>query len=72
MDEVAAGEVVVLERNGRRIVLSSEDRETAESSEAMPDYSALIKASGVDHAEKWSWQWLGPERGLGLRDDPHT
>jgi len=60
LDEVAAGEKVVIERRGRRIVLSCE--ETAGETATIPDYGALIRASDADEAEHWSWDWS--EEGL--------
>lgn len=56
LDEVAAGEVVVVERNGLAIQLKREPgvdrvRET-------PDYRALIQATdGAEHADLWGWAW---------------
>jgi antitoxin (DNA-binding transcriptional repressor) of toxin-antitoxin stability system len=65
LDEVAAGEEVVIERHGWRIVLRrvapSRDRER-------PDYSALIRAPDVEGADGWSWRWSGPEGELEPAD----
>ena len=55
LDEVAGGEKVVIERRGRRIVLSCED--TDEATMTIPDYGALIRAPAADQAELWSWEW---------------
>jgi antitoxin (DNA-binding transcriptional repressor) of toxin-antitoxin stability system len=56
LDEVAAGEVVVIERNGRRIVI---ERETPTRSAAVPapDYTDLIEADESERADAWTWQW---------------
>lgn len=55
LDRVAAGEVMMIERNGRRIVLRREDREAAGSP---PDYAALIRpVADVNQADDWSWEW---------------
>ena len=62
LDEVAQGEVVALERNGKRIVLRAEARETASSE--VPDYSTLLHVSDADVADRWSWEWAGPEQEL--------
>jgi len=54
LDRVAAGEVVVIERHGRRIILRREEGEAA----AVPDYEALIRPlADVDRADEWSWTW---------------
>ncbi len=62
LDEVAQGEVVALERNGKRIVLRSEADEATPS--RIPDYRALLQAPDADAADRWSWQWAGPEQEL--------
>jgi hypothetical protein len=54
LDEVAGGEVVVVERKGQRLVLR---RERSGETPLQPDYSKLIKAKGIDHAERWTWEW---------------
>jgi antitoxin (DNA-binding transcriptional repressor) of toxin-antitoxin stability system len=59
LDEVAAGETVVIERNGRRVILRRETVE-AKSSNAAPDYSRLLRSPGADRADQWSWEWKGP------------
>lgn len=56
LDRAAAGEVVLIERNGRRIVLRRE--EEGERSAAVPDYRTLIRPVGdVEGADRWSWAW---------------
>ena len=59
LDEVAAGQVVVIERNGRRIVMK---REASVVKESAPDYRKLIRGD-VDDADTWSWSW-SPTSGL--------
>ena len=48
LDEVAAGEVAIIERNGRRLRLAREEESSA--SPDVPDYSALIRAQALDEA----------------------
>ncbi len=58
LDEVAAGEVVVVERNGKAIQLTRAPR--ADRVREVPDYSSLIRApEGAEHAERWGWEWSG-------------
>jgi antitoxin (DNA-binding transcriptional repressor) of toxin-antitoxin stability system len=57
LDEVAAGEVAVIERNGRRLRLAREEESSA--SPDVPDYSALIRAQALDEADQWGWEWPG-------------
>ena len=61
LDEVAAGEVVALERKGQRIVLRREGSAARKS--FVPDYSRLISVKGPDAAERWTWSW-SPKKGL--------
>ena len=63
LDEVAGGEVVVVERNGMRIELRRE-RE-AEGPCPTPDYSAVLRAPAeAEHADRWSWTWAEEEGDL--------
>ena len=58
LDEVADGEVVVIERKGRRIQLRREPGEVRE----VPDYSEVIKVTGAAaDADRWGWDWPGEE-----------
>ena len=67
LDEVAAGEVVCIERGGQRIVLQ---RETESPPAApLPDYSSLVKAPRASEADRWRWHWGGPEQDLQVEDD---
>lgn len=54
LDRVAAGEVMMIERHGRRIVLRREEAPAA----PVRDYSALIRpVVDVNRADAWSWEW---------------
>ena len=64
LDEVVAGEVVVLERKGRRLVLRCEDSKSATTEHHLPDYRKLLRAPDADQADQWTWEWQGPEQGL--------
>lgn len=57
LDEVARGEHVVIERNGRRITLLCEDALEPHPDRELPDYSALLQVPNVDEADRWSWRW---------------
>jgi len=63
LDEVAAGEVVVIERNGKRVVLRTEPR-SRQSSRKIRDYSSLLRVPGADEADEWGWEWQRPGREL--------
>ncbi len=57
LDEVAAGEVAIIERNGRRLRLAREEENSA--SPDLPNYPALIRAQAPDEADLWTWEWPG-------------
>jgi antitoxin (DNA-binding transcriptional repressor) of toxin-antitoxin stability system len=66
LDAVAAGEVVVIERHGRRIVLRRED--PAEHAAAVvPDYSKILRVPDPDRADQWGWEWTAD--GVRPRED---
>jgi hypothetical protein len=65
LDEAAAGEVVVIERAGRRILLQREDAAT--DREERPDYAELITVPAAAEADHWTWEW--DEEG-GVRPGP--
>lgn len=67
LDEVAAGEVVVIERKGRRIVLRrEEEKRDVEGGE--PDYSRLLHVPDESRADRWGWDWS--PGGVTVRDAP--
>lgn len=66
LDEAAAGEVVVVERGGTRILIQREP--PSESGEDVPDYSDLLRARGLADADRWRWEW-NPEGGDLLPTD---
>ncbi len=55
LDEVIAGEEVVVERKGHRIVIRAEG-DVAIDPAAIPDYSSLLRGD-VDEADTWTWEW---------------
>lgn len=57
LDQVAEGEVVVLERKGRRLVVMRQDEETESSTVGIPDYSDVISSPDADGADEWTWHW---------------
>lgn len=69
LDEVASGEVVVIERRGRRVVLRSERKRAARSSTKLTDYRKLLQVPEEEGADAWSWEWSGPEGDLILKTD---
>jgi antitoxin (DNA-binding transcriptional repressor) of toxin-antitoxin stability system len=60
LDDAAQGEVIVLERKGRRLVLHREELDKLGSATKGPDYRRLLRAPDADKADRWSWEWRGP------------
>ncbi|MGH9360994.1 MAG: type II toxin-antitoxin system Phd/YefM family antitoxin [Thermoanaerobaculia bacterium] len=65
LDEVAAGEVVVIERAGRLLELRR--REAADALGEPPDYSDILRVPELDDADAWGWEWEGPGKPLRPR-----
>lgn len=63
LDEVAAGEVVMIERDGRRVVVRREEGDDAPGT--VPGYEGLIEVPDLGRADAWGWEW--DEDGVGLR-----
>jgi len=59
LDEAAAGAVISIERGGRTILLQRAPAQRGR--ETPPDYSGLISAPEAADADRWSWEWPGPE-----------
>jgi hypothetical protein len=64
LDEVVAGEVVVLERKGRRVVLRREDTKEGMKEQNNIDYRKLLRVPNADYADEWTWEWQGKEKEL--------
>ena len=64
LDEVVSGEVVVLERKGRRVVLRREDTKEDLKERNNIDYRKLLRVPDADHADQWTWEWQGEEKAL--------
>jgi hypothetical protein len=65
LDEVAHGEVVCIERGGRRIILRREPESGHEASQT--DYEALLQVPDLDEAHTWGWSWSEEDGDL----EPH-
>ena len=59
LDEAAQGEVIVVQRKGRRLVLRREDMGKARAASPAPKYRRLLRVPHVDQADRWSWEWKG-------------
>jgi hypothetical protein len=63
LDEVAEGEVLILERKGRRLVLRREEL-AMEKIGDVPDYGQLLRVPNAESADSWSWEWTDPGQEL--------
>lgn len=70
LDEAAQGEVIVVERRGRRLVLRREELDDAGEAAKAPRYGRLLRVPAAEEADRWSWEWRGPARGLVPRRAP--
>jgi antitoxin (DNA-binding transcriptional repressor) of toxin-antitoxin stability system len=64
LDEVAAGEIVILERKGRRLVLRIDEANSEAVLPTVPDYKDLLRVPDADKADQWTWEWHGPGQDL--------
>ena len=51
LDEVANGQIVAIERNGKKLVLRTEKAKKGRS------YRKVISGQDIDNADKWGWDW---------------
>lgn len=70
LDEVAAGEVVVIERKGLRIVLRRETKVRPPGAPSHEDYRRLLRVPDLDRADAWHWEWVAPGVELAIREEP--
>jgi hypothetical protein len=67
LDEALDGEVIAVQRKGRRLVLRREDLAKSRNTKAVRQYKRLLHVPDAEKADEWSWDWRGSERGLVLR-----
>lgn len=57
LDDAANGEVIAIQRQGKKLVLKLD-----KSKAAIPDYKGLIDFADADQADAWGWEWKGRGR----------
>lgn len=70
LDEVLAGETVVIERKGRSIVLRAENIRSKQSVRPA-EYRRVLGKQGmgwIKEIEGWTWGWEGPGKPLRLTE----
>lgn len=70
LDEALRGEVIAVQRKGQRLVLHREESSKTRNAKGGRQYKRLLRVPGADKADRWSWEWRGPERGLVSRRRP--
>jgi hypothetical protein len=69
LDEAAQGEVIVVQRKGRRLVLRREEATKSRATRTETRYRRLLRVPRIDQADRWSWEWK-PDGGLAPRRAP--
>lgn len=67
LDEALDGEVIVVQRKGRRLVLRREDSNEKKDRSEGRRYKNVLRVPDADRADRWSWDWQGPESALVAR-----
>jgi len=55
LDEAVRGEIIAIQRQGKKLILKLEKRE-----QSAPSYKGLIDFTDADDADTWGWDWKGP------------
>ena len=64
LDEIVAGEVVIVERKGRQVEMSCKEGTSATGKERTPDYRSVLNAPDADRADEWGWEWQAPPQSM--------
>ena len=67
LDEALRGEVIVVQRKGRRLVLRREELNDKKIGVKTRQYKKLLRVPKAGEADRWSWEWKGPAVGLVAR-----
>jgi len=67
LDEALNGEVIIVQRRGRRLILRREESDKNRKGSESPQYKNLLRVPNADHADRWSWEWRGSRNGLVAR-----
>jgi len=67
LDEALRGEVIVVQRKGRRLVLRREELNDKKIGVKTRQYKKLLRVPKAGEADRWSWEWKGPAGGLVAR-----
>ena len=67
LDEALNGEVIIVQRRGRRLILRREEADKNRKGCESPQYKNLLRVPNADHADRWSWEWRGSRKSLVVR-----
>lgn len=67
LDEAVQGEVIVVQRKGRRITLRREERGVSRGDPSPAKYRRLLRVPKAAESDRWSWEWRGATGGLVAR-----
>ena len=67
LDEALDGEVIAVQRKGRRLVLRREELADNRNAKGTLQYKRLLRVPSAEKADRWSWEWRGPESTLVSR-----
>ena len=67
LDEALDGEVIAVQRKGRRLVLRREELADNRNARGTRQYKRLLRVPSAEKADRWSWEWRGPESTLVSR-----
>jgi antitoxin (DNA-binding transcriptional repressor) of toxin-antitoxin stability system len=67
LDEALNGEVIIVQRKGRRLVLRREESAKNRKGSEASRYKNLLRVPNADHADRWTWEWRGSRKGLHAR-----
>ena len=57
LDEAVQGEVIVVERDGNRLVIRRDDAKMRKAVAPGRRYGRLLRVSRASQADQWSWKW---------------
>lgn len=64
LDEIAGGEVIVIQRRGKRLVLRCEELDQDMLGLEVADYKDLLRVPDPEGADEWRWEWVDSDEGV--------
>lgn len=70
LDEVVAGETIMIERQGTRVIVQRQDPSGQIRDNGVPDYRDVLDVPDLDDADSWGWEWTAAGLPLAVREPP--